>query len=196
MFLVYWRMVLHMNKDQFLTILRKELKSMPGKDQKELLEDYETHYAFGEQAGKTEEEISLELGNPLELAQEALEEYKRNSPPLMKKSESESMTRTVFAVIGLFSLNFILAVVPIGLSIWAVWLSLSLSAFAMIIAPALVLFDSIINGQFLPGRLFASLAISGLGILLCIACIYLGKVLLKITKSYYHWNLRVIKGGK
>ncbi|HIW35090.1 MAG TPA: DUF1700 domain-containing protein [Candidatus Paenibacillus intestinavium] len=184
-----------MNKDQFLTILRKELKSMPGKDQKELLEDYETHYAFGEQTGKSEEEISLELGNPFELAREALEEYKRDSPHLMKKSASDSMTRTIFAVIGLFSLNFILAVVPIGLSIWAVWLSLLVSAAAMIVAPLLVLVDFISISQFAAGKFFATLAISGLGIFLLAACIYLGKMLLQLTKSYYNWNIRVIKGG-
>ncbi|MCR8658748.1 DUF1700 domain-containing protein [Paenibacillus endoradicis] len=183
-----------MNKDQFLTILRKELKSMPIKEQNELLEDYETHFAFGVQAGKTEEEISLELGNPLELAQEAREEYLRNPPSKIKKSESA--TRTVFAIIGLFFLNFVFAVVPLALSIWVTWLSLSLSAAIMVIAPVLVLFNFTITSQFIPGQLFAALAISGLGLLLCAACIYLGKMLLSITKSYYHWNVRVIKGGK
>lgn len=183
-----------MNKEQFLTLLRKELKSLPIKEQNELLEDYETHYAFGAQAGKTEEEISLELGDPLELAQEAREEYLRNSPATNTKSGS--MSRTIFAIIGLFSLNFILAVVPLGISIWATWFSLLVSAGAMIIAPVLVLADFIINSQFIPGKFFATLAISGIGIFFSFACIHLGRVLLKITKAYYHWNIRVIKGGK
>ena len=183
-----------MNKDQFLKQFRKGINAMPMKEQDELLEDYETHFAFGEQAGKTEDEISLELGDPLELAQEVMEEYSRNSPATNKKSES--MSRTVFTVIGLFSLNFILAVVPVGISIWATWFSLLISAGAMTIAPVLVLVDFIINGKFIAGTFFAAIAISGIGILFGIACKSLGTMLLKVTKSYYHWNIRVLKGEK
>lgn len=183
-----------MNKLQFLQQFRQAIKMMPKKEKDELLEDYETHFAFGQQAGKTEEEISLELGNPLELAHGALEDYQRNSSYTMKKSAST--TRTIFAVIGLFSLNFILAIVPLGIAIWATWLSFIISAAAMIVSPALVFINYLITSQFVIGQFFAAIMISGIGILLGLAFIYVGKLLLKVTKSYYHWNIRVIKGGQ
>lgn len=133
-----------MNKAQFLSILRKKLSSLPQKERSELLEDYEHHYAFGHNAGKTEEEISEELGNPYEIATEALAEYDRNRPA----SNRSNGSRTIMACIGLFMLNFIACVVPLGLSIWAVWISLFASSILFIFSPLLlcsILFTTVIS---------------------------------------------------
>lgn len=61
-----------MNKNEFIALLRAHLSVLPPEEQNELLEDYEAHFEFGLQSGKTEEEIVLELGEPAELAKEAL----------------------------------------------------------------------------------------------------------------------------
>lgn len=61
-----------MNKNEFIALLRAHLSALPPEEQNELLEDYEAHFEFGLQSGKTEEEIVLELGEPAELAKEAL----------------------------------------------------------------------------------------------------------------------------
>jgi len=183
-----------MNKLQFLKLLRSELGTMPIKEQNELLEDYETHYAFGQQEGKTEEEISIELGDPLQLAVEAIEEYHRNYPLNSKPTATRS--RTILSIVGLFMLNFVLAVVPLGISIWAVWVCLFVSSAIFVITPVLALFDFIIHSYFVSGKLFASLMLSGVGILLVIGVIYVGKMLRTISISYYNWNVRVIRGGK
>ncbi|MCM3700910.1 HAAS signaling domain-containing protein [Paenibacillus macerans] len=61
-----------MNKNEFIALLRVHLSALPPEEQNELLEDYEAHFEFGLQSGKTEEEIVLELGEPAELAKEAL----------------------------------------------------------------------------------------------------------------------------
>lgn len=62
-----------MNKNEFLALLRAHLSALPPEEQNELLEDYEAHFAFGLQSGRSEEEIVLELGDPAELAKEALD---------------------------------------------------------------------------------------------------------------------------
>lgn len=183
-----------MNKKQFLMLLRKEISSMPIKEQNELLDDYETHFAFGQQAGKTEEEISLELGDPLALAVEAMEEYYRNSPTNTIKSVTAS--RTILSIVGLFLLNFVLAVVPLGLAIWATWLSLLLAAALVIASPILALADCVLNSYFSGGKLFLSIAFSGVGIFFIFGVLYIGKLLKRITVAYYNWNVRVIRGGK
>src|SRR5690606_13007898 len=105
----------NMNKKQFLTLLRKGLEGMPIKAQNELLEDYENHFVFGQQQGKTEEEISLELGNPLELAVEAMSEY--NVSFSESSATTSSSSKVIVTSIGLFMLNFVFAVVPLGLAI-------------------------------------------------------------------------------
>jgi hypothetical protein len=61
-----------MTKAQFLTTLRMKLSVLPPEECNELMEDYESHFAFGLQNGKSEEEIVAELGDPEELAKEAL----------------------------------------------------------------------------------------------------------------------------
>lgn len=61
-----------MTKAQFMATLRLKLSVLPPEECNELMEDYESHFAFGLQNGKTEEEIVAELGDPEELAKEAL----------------------------------------------------------------------------------------------------------------------------
>ena len=61
-----------MTKAKFMATLRLKLSVLPPEECNELMEDYESHFAFGLQNGKTEEEIVAELGDPEDLAKEAL----------------------------------------------------------------------------------------------------------------------------
>jgi len=180
-----------MNKSQFLTILRKKLSSLPQKERKELMEDYEHHYVFGQNAGKTEEEISAELGDPYEIAAELLAEYNRNRPTGNQNNGSRIM-----ACIGLFILNFVVCVVPLGLSIWAAWLSLFASSVIIILSPFLALFDFLQNDYFGSSKLFATITLSGVGIMMAIGLFSLGALLKKVTVSYINWNMSIVRGGK
>ncbi|GIP18533.1 hypothetical protein J40TS1_41750 [Paenibacillus montaniterrae] len=181
-----------MNKAQFLSILRKMLSSLPLKERNELLEDYEHHYAFGQNAGKTEEEISEELGNPHEIAAEVLAEYNRNQPLI----SSNSRSRSIMACIGLFMLNFVLCVVPLGLAIWAVWVCLVAGSALLILSPLVALFDFVYNSYFSSSKLFATIAMTGLGIMLAMGVFSLGARLKKVTVSYINWNMSIIRGGR
>lgn len=59
-----------MNKQHFMTKLRYELLSLPEREREDILQEYDAHFEFGKQQGRTEEEIARELGVPEELAQE------------------------------------------------------------------------------------------------------------------------------
>ncbi|WP_374020681.1 DUF1700 domain-containing protein [Paenibacillus thiaminolyticus] len=61
-----------MHKEYFLLKLKYGLMSLPAEDRDEILAEYSAHFAFGEQQGRTEEEIARELGDPEELAVELL----------------------------------------------------------------------------------------------------------------------------
>lgn len=61
-----------MHKEYFLLKLKCGLLSLPAEDRDEILAEYSAHFAFGEQQGRTEEEIARELGDPEELAVELL----------------------------------------------------------------------------------------------------------------------------
>ncbi|MFD1179272.1 hypothetical protein ACFQ3W_23665 [Paenibacillus puldeungensis] len=61
-----------MNRMEFMAILEANLSALPPEERGELLEDYEAHFSIGLENGKTELEIAQELGDPVELAKEAL----------------------------------------------------------------------------------------------------------------------------
>lgn len=59
-------------RNEFLSLLESRLAPLPPEEREELMEDYKTHFAFGLAGGKTESEIVAELGDPDEIAKEAL----------------------------------------------------------------------------------------------------------------------------
>ena len=79
------------------------------------LDEYETHFYSGKEDGKSEAEISEELGNPKEIAK------KLNASMAMNKAEKTNklgdLTKAVIAVMGLGVLNFFVVLIPIILII-------------------------------------------------------------------------------
>lgn len=61
-----------MDKNTYLRKLRKALEGLPQSMIEEIISDYQEHFEFGELEGKTQEQISKELGNPKEVAKEYL----------------------------------------------------------------------------------------------------------------------------
>ncbi len=59
-----------MNKNQFLYALQQALRPLEPELTKEILADFEEHYANGLQQGHSEEQLSKELGDPAEIARE------------------------------------------------------------------------------------------------------------------------------
>ncbi|MGP0584607.1 HAAS signaling domain-containing protein [Paenibacillus timonensis] len=201
-----------MNKSEFLANLRAHLSVLPPEEQNELLEDYEAHFAFGLESGRTEEDIVLELGDPAELAKEAIgnryvprehvywfggaEPAAVPDAPAAYGNEGGVRRRSgftnVMVYIGLFFLNII--VVPLLISFWAVAVSLAASAAAGIISPLLLGLEYIWHGDIFTAKIFASVAAVGLGILLAVVTRYVYKGLLRLSAAYLRWNVRVAKG--
>lgn len=62
-----------MNKSEFIAAMEAQLLRLSKADRDDILNDYESHFANGVAEGKTEEEVSAQLGNPEELAAVYLE---------------------------------------------------------------------------------------------------------------------------
>lgn len=62
-----------MNREEYIAVLEKQLIRLPKAERDDILSDYESHFALGEQAGKTQEEVAAALGDPYELAARYLE---------------------------------------------------------------------------------------------------------------------------
>src|SRR5215471_14289825 len=59
-----------MNRSTFLSHLRAGLDGLPPHDADEIIRDYETHFADGAAAGRSEEDVAAALGDPDRLAKE------------------------------------------------------------------------------------------------------------------------------
>lgn len=203
-----------MNKSEFLANLRAHLSVLPPEEQNELLEDYEAHFAFGLESGRTEEDIVLELGDPAELAKEAIgnryvprehvywfggaEPAAVPDAPTAGVYGSEAGVRrrsgftNVMVYIGLFFMNII--AVPLLISFWAVVVSLAASAAAGILSPLLLALEYVWHGDIFTAKIFASVAAVGLGILLAVVTRYVYKGLLRLSAGYLRLNVRMAKG--
>ncbi len=62
-----------MNRSEFIAAMEAQLIRLPKADRDDILNDYESHFANGIAEGKTEEEVSAQLGDPMELAAVYLE---------------------------------------------------------------------------------------------------------------------------
>ena len=69
-----------MNKERFLSELKRELneKGVQGVD--EILAEYEEHFSYKLEEGWTEEEIAKKLSSPSEIAEEYSESGKTENP--------------------------------------------------------------------------------------------------------------------
>ncbi|TVX88055.1 DUF4097 family beta strand repeat-containing protein [Paenibacillus agilis] len=61
-----------MNKQEYLALLRFYSQQLAPEVQSDLISEVEAHFIYGEQQGKTEEQIAEELGDPIEMAKETV----------------------------------------------------------------------------------------------------------------------------
>lgn len=200
-----------MNKSQFLSLLHSHLSVLPPEECNELMEDYEAHFAFALQNGRTEEEVILELGHPEELAKEALGNrftpkdpvywfggQETSNPVRSKTVKSEFPRRGVFAnaaiYTGLFFVDIIVG--PFLLALWSFWVCFPIVAFAGIISPLLYGLDYFTDGVFYPAKGYAVLALVGIGILFAVASKSTFKVAKDLSLAFGAWHIRAMRGAE
>lgn len=179
-----------MNKEQFLRDLSGHLRKLSEEERQDILYDYEEHFQFGLEEGKTEVEIIKGLGSPKAIAKEMLALYRFDE---MKKDPSASnITRAVMAAIGLSLLNFILVLGPL-VAIISFIFALWVGGVASVVAPLFVVIK-ILTGTFLWLEVFVSITFVGVGLLLCIGTYYCTKWFKKFCVRYVNWNPKMIRG--
>jgi uncharacterized membrane protein len=188
-----------MNKKQFMNEFEKNLKGISKQDKKEIIYDYEEHFAIGKKKGRKEEEIAKKLGNPKQLAKNARMEL------LVTKAEEEksagNLFRMIFATIGMSFFNLIF-VVGIFFALLSVIIVLFATGFAITIAGlalAVFAFLPTMGFFYIPGfnhlsMFFGGIAITCLGMLFTIGTYYVGKGFYMLTIKYVKLNIRIIRG--
>ena len=189
-----------MNKEQFLSQLRRSLSGIPEEEKKEILYDYEEHFRSALENGQEEEEIARSLGNPRVLGKsyhiESLLDKERGG------HRASNIMRAVFASLSLGFFNVIITI-PLysgllaGLvSLWAGAVSLALSGVGVIVGIILLpLFPATfsLGGLSIPFLIFAGIGTGALGLLSVIGMWKLSQLFFRMTAKYVQFNVRIIK---
>lgn len=187
-----------MNKAEYIKTLSSMLNRLPEDERKEILYDYEEHFRFGIENGKSEEEISKSLGDPKAIARQ----YKaHNSVKAAQENTTPgNILRAVFAigVLGIFNLFFILgpfiACVAVLFSFYATGFALTISGIITAAAVTIAPFSNYVNiGINYFSAMCISVFITSFGLLFFIGTHMLTKLFFKVTVKYLDWNLKFVK---
>lgn len=181
-----------MSKEQFIKELSVLLKDLSAQERQEVLNDYEEHFQFGMDEGKTENEIAASLGSPKILAKEILANYHIENAK--GAQTAGNVVRAVWAVIGLSFFNLVFVLGPfIGLVgiIFAGWII----SFAGIASPIIVLINNLFGRYFDSFEWFMAIGYCGIGLLLLIAMQWITKWFTRGFIRYISYNAALVKGG-
>lgn len=179
-----------MNKQEFIETLRHYLVSLPVDERNELLRDYEAHFIYGQQHGKTEAEIARELGDPLTLARDVVGADFLPKPPWTPPGRD--IPRVIGVSIALFFLNIV--AIPVIAAIWSAFVALCLVAVAGMLSPIVLALESALYGGYNPFKLFLAIGFVGIGMLVAALARAAGMGLVVGTIKYMNWNIRTWKG--
>jgi uncharacterized membrane protein len=148
-----------MTRQAFIDRLRDGLRGLPPKTVAEIVADYETHFADGESAGRSEAEVAQALGDPGRLARELRAEAG------LKRWEAErspsGAAAAVFAVLGLGALD-LFVLLPVLMAVGGVLFGLTMAAIAGLVAGGALFAGGPFAG--LPGGAIAAM-LGGLGVM-------------------------------
>ncbi len=189
-----------MTQNEFLTTMGKILGKLDPEERKDILADYTEHFYSGLEEGKTEEEITRSLGNPVMLAKAQIAES------MINRAESDrtpgNIVQAVLATVSLSLFNIIFIIGPFfgllgGLiGLWAGAVSLSISGIATLgglIFSSFVREQVAISGISIWFYIFAGIGASALGALATIGMWFLSKGFAGATLKYIKLNISIVK---
>lgn len=191
-----------MNKKEYLFQLKRYLQSFPADEVKDILSDYEEHFNIGVSKGKTEEEISKELGRPSDIAKTYKTTYRKDSTRIEMNNNypnSNDSTRKLLIGILLILFNLIIvlgpfiAVVGLLLGLYVIGLGFIFGGFIAFIGSPIVILTPIPAPHILTS-ISIGVGLIALGILALILAVYLSKLFIQLTIKYGRWNLKIING--
>lgn len=155
-----------MNKKEFMSKLKKEIKTLPDEEQQRIISYYEEYL---EEA--SEKEIS-DLESPLEIATTLKKEYGEKK----EKSKETNNKLPIYIILGIFASPFLLmfgcVLFAILIFIWSIIFALGMSAFAFGLV-AIILF--IMSLCTIPMSFATSLFICGVSLLCAVVSLLLCK---------------------
>ena len=188
-----------MNRDDFLKQLRQSLYGLSEEEIQDIILDYEEHFQIALSKGKTEEEISKELGNPRDIANNYINSATGTTreETIVSNSNNNSRKFVLLALLGIFNLIIVLGpyigIIGILLGFFGLGIGFFFAGIGILFGVPFMALGSI--GQFHGLTVIAfCIGFMGLGVLVVLLGVYLAKLLYKLTMKYIQWNIDVING--
>lgn len=192
-----------MKKRDYLNLLRFHLKELPEVIINDIVYDYEMHFNEGLEKGKTEEEISQELGSPEEIAKEILssenfgkEKFKRdkNDYGEFESEYNEDGKDKRFPTKLIIIVVALVVFLPILISLFGALFGIIIGAFGVAIA-------FIATGIAMAVGIFTPGPIVGFGgglnpitmILISIFLVSSGSLIIRLMVIFVKWLIKSIK---
>lgn len=187
-----------MTKNEFMTGLKLALSDMKIANIDDIVADYEEHFSHALAGGKTEEEVSKKLGNPVTIAKAYETESMITTIKDSQKPFKFSQALTVLGRLAIIApFNFLVLCIPgavlfsLIVAGWSVLLAFAGVSVALMIA-SFQEFILHLSGWFTVGLVSTSLTIAGIGTLIALLMYAVTKQVLLYTISYLQWNLKFI----
>ena len=183
-----------MTKSEFMESLSKALDAVAFLQKQEILADFEEHFSVGLSEGKTEEEISTQLGDPQQIARQFVLECRIEKA--MEEPVTKNIFRAVFASVGLGFFNLVFILGPF-IGVCAVLFSLFIAVFAIGLA-GIVSITVVIASPVLGDIAYLGEGLDWLVVVLCSIgltslSILLVSPMLKLTKWFYKQTIKYLK---
>ncbi|MBK3495222.1 DUF1700 domain-containing protein [Viridibacillus sp. YIM B01967] len=187
--------MINLNKNNFLKLLKNSLDFMSEQEKKGIVDEYIMHFAEKKHENKSEEEISKELGNPVEIAKELNAVYS-----IKKVEENKSKFTSHLSIMGLSVMNCIIIIVSLFalLILLPFILAYIIGVPTMILSPLILIVTGFVNGFSTIGfkEIFESIKGLIIGSLLAFLGYYIGKSFVRLCIKYFRWNKSIARGEK
>jgi uncharacterized membrane protein len=178
-----------MTRNEFLSTLHDRLRGLPAPEVEELMDDYDSHFAEGLAAGRSEAEIAAALGDPARLAREL-----RAEAGLRRWESARTPANFYAAMIGFMALIAVdfMFLLPLLGALAVVALAIGLAMIGLCVA-GLVLMAKLFSFHGLSlgylTRILSGIGLLGLGVgggaLLVMAVDYVVRLLARFARLHY-----------
>lgn len=185
-----------MTKQEFMRKLDEALARLESGERKEILADFEEHFAGGAASGKAEQEVAEELGDPAALAAQYTDGLPEPAQPIKASGVAAGALASIALLLfdAMIAIPIIAAVFAVWVSLWAAAVALFATALACMAAP-FIFMPYVTNALVGVGSFMIGISLLALSALAGIGMVCVSKWLYRGLAGFVKAHIRIIKGG-
>ena len=189
-----------MTKDKWLERLKKGLSGLTKDEIDDIMADYNEYFYDAMEKGRTEDEITNSLGDPIKLAKQLKADSRIKTA--QANMNVKNMAKAVFAIVTLSIFNIIVMVGPI-MAIIGIIFGFAVAGVGILGGGIISFFGILLFGSSalaglgfaltMPLAILLGLFLSSLGIMILILDFWLGRWTFNVLVKYFKFNFDIVK---